>query len=457
MTQCECPAQRSFLNAGPLSEPNTVNHYGTTIWTLAASVLVTVFVGGAIWLGFNKFAVFGVAGAVFGLSAVIATRSRPGDQTGELRDLARTLGLAFEPGEAEGEPKFSPAVSVLGRWVSAANRLSGTLDGVSGTMIDLTTIQGTGDSETRRQWTAIRFEPGGLPAFVCVPRSLDTLAERVTLATIHFDARGEDELTRQTVADFRKFYVLGLRETAGVADEEAARRLFVAPRLEVLVEHPGWRIESARGSLVLAHPGIVPAADRASLWKQAARIRRALTAPVSRSVSPIPAAPGMDIGRQRSRRAGSQAGGVIGLVCGFFGSFIAFAALSASRLGPAGHGPANPSPAAFMPWFFVVVIGASITCVLVGSWLGRRVADLRYRPDHAGLSRRKVSKVWVAAGAFLGWMLGFVAGMGLMMLITPQRLPPWVAPVAFFSPPVIGLVLGGFAGGAYGLKRAAGA
>jgi hypothetical protein len=117
-------------------------------------------------------------------------------------------------------------------------------------------------------------------------------------------------MTRQTVAAFEKAYVLGLSDTSSSSAEDAVGRLFCAPRLEALAQHPRWHIQSADGYLIFARAGIAPAANRPALWHEALELRRALLAPVSSAVTPIPAAPGMDVGRQRNRSGGHRAGGI---------------------------------------------------------------------------------------------------------------------------------------------------
>jgi hypothetical protein len=61
----------------------------------------------------------------------------------------------------------------------------------------------------------------------------------------------------------------------------------------------------------------------------------------------------------------------------------------------------------------------------------------------------------VGAGAFLGSVIGMVIGMGLMMVVGPPVTARWLMPILFFSPPLLFVVLGGFAGFGYARKRAA--
>ena len=92
------------------------------------------------------------------------------------------------------------------------------------------------------------------------------------------------------------------------------------------------------------------------------------------------------------------------------------------------------------------MISSLIVGGIVGSWLGARVADLRYRPTPDGAPALKVGKGWVVAIAVLGWIVGGAIGMGLTALFSRTLRTMWLVPILFFTPPVVCLVLGGFAG-----------
>ena len=64
-------------------------------------------------------------------------------------------------------------------------------------------------------------------------------------------------------------------------------------------------------------------------------------------------------------------------------------------------------------------------------------------------------KGWVAAGAVTGWIIGGAIGMGLMAIFARKVRADWLMPILFFSPPVLCLVLGGFAGLIFARWRAA--
>ena len=227
----------------------------------------------------------------------------------ELREVARTLGLDYEDGGVKESHGLQPGAPLLERWVRCENRLSGTIDGAPAAMFDLTTIEGTGDGERKLTWTVILFAQSRLPFFVCVPRRWTTGGEQAKLTPINFDPREQDETTRQAISDFQKTYVLGVPETVSASGEDAIRRLFSAPGLDAMAQYPNWHVQSAGGFLVFALSWTAAAADRPALWSEALELRRGLLAPLSADATPIPAAPGMDVDRQRRppRRAPRRA------------------------------------------------------------------------------------------------------------------------------------------------------
>jgi hypothetical protein len=282
------------------------------------------------------------------------------------------------------------------------------------------------------------FEQTDLPAFSCFPDVWWTKIDRIHMSAVNFDPEIGDPMTRETVAEFQKLSQVCLPETATRSEEEEIRRLFRVPLMAALVRQPGWFIQSADECLVLARRGIAPGEERATLWRDAGALRRALLARESRARMPIPAAPGMERGREENRRVGRAGGGMAGAFLGFFGSFIAFATFMLNRIG----GPSPYAMLAFMP----IMIGGLVVGALVGSSVGRWLADRTYRPAPDGEPAPKIARGWVLAGAFIGWGVGLVIGLALVTVIGKLVPNAWFLPIVFFSPPLLFVVLGGAKG-----------
>ncbi len=181
---------------------------------LAGAVFSGAISGGAVWFFLNKMVVingqgllaragwplgmpilFAVTGAVIGVLSMIRSNRRERSLREQLAEVARSLGLAYEEGEVEVCTDDHPGLPLFERWVRSENRLSGTTDGAAATMLDLTTIHGTGDGATQQLWTVVVFPQTQLAAFVCIPKKWSTLAERATLPVISFDPEAADQRT----------------------------------------------------------------------------------------------------------------------------------------------------------------------------------------------------------------------------------------------------------------------
>ena len=153
----------------------------------------------------------------------------------------------------------------------------------------------------------------------------------------------------------------------------------------------------------------------------------------------------MERDRQSRRSSGRAWGGIAGALVGFFGSFIAFGAVMFSRGPAAGR--------LFLPFFLIIPVGAVVGAI-AGSQLGGWLASRSYRPTRDGAPTPSVGKGWIFAGAFAGWPLGIAIGMGLAVVLTRRIQAQWMMPIVFFSPGLLGLLLGGFAGYRVGRWRA---
>lgn len=410
---------------------------GAVIWGGLNSVVINGrhVIDGFAW-PFNTIFPFVVAGAIINGAAVVLSKRRSESHREELRAVAGELGLRFEDGDVEVAPEGRPRTLLCAQWSRCENRLSGMSGGSPAQMFELTTVSQKGDGSVRRNWTVIVFEQTGLPGFACFPKNWWTLADRALMSPVSFHPDEGAEATRRAVAEFDAIYQVCLGESLAGSDEEEVRNLFRAPRLLSLAQHPGWVIQSARGCLVCARRGIVPAAERGSLWREAAEVRRALAAPVSSAEPAIGAAPGMELGREGVRRVGRSGGSAAGAFAGFAVGFLVVAALTF------GHRRIHPFMlAAVLP----IIFGAAAAGAILGARLGGRAADRSYRRNPEAACKVRIGWGWVIAAAFAGWILGLPAGMGLVTLLQPH-VPLWLMPIVFFSPGLFGMFLGGLAG-----------
>ena len=82
----------------------------------------------------------------------------------------------------------------------------------------------------------------------------------------------------------------------------------------------------------------------------------------------------------------------------------------------------------------------------MGARLGGRAADRSFRRNPGAARKVRIGWGWVIAAAFAGWFLGMPVGLGLATLLTPHVKALWIMPIVFFSPPLVGMFLGGLAG-----------
>ncbi len=418
---------------------------GGGIWWITNQIVVNgrSILDRAAW-PLNTPVPFVVVGSVLTGISVLRANRRAQALREELRGVAGELGLTYEEGDVVVPPEARPNTPLFAGWSRCQNRLSGTNDGAAAQMFDLTTVSGAGDGTVDRSWTVVVFEQTHLPAFSCLPDVWWTKVDRIHMSPVNFDPEAGDPMTGHAVAEFQSSYQVCLPGRATATQEEETRRLFRVPLMAALARHSGWFIQAADGCLVFAHRGIAAAAERASLWREAAELRRAFLARVSSAVVSIPPAPGMERGREENRRVGRAGGGMAGAVLGFFGSFIGFATLMLNRRGA-------PSPYAMFA-FFPVMIGGLVVGAVVGTWVGRWLADRSYRPAPDGLPAPKIAWGWVIAGAFGGWAVGVAVGLTLVTIIGKLVPNGWFLPIVFFSPPLLIVVLGGVAGHRFGRR-----
>jgi hypothetical protein len=218
--------------------------------------------------------------------------------------------------------------------------MTGTAAGQTMTVVDLTTIEGSGESSKSVHRTLVLL-PGavrGVPDFELVPLNPGTgfltalgayeIADMLRLQGVTFDPeRAPAGIDPEVVRQFNANYLLsrGLEVQMaelkqGMVDQEAddaVRRAFPAAVLAHFGANPGWHVRAKDGDLVLWRQThrFCKAAERPQLMAGALEIRRVLTESTGSPVGEAVVGGGP---RQNPRQAVKRFGFTI------MGSFIGF-------------------------------------------------------------------------------------------------------------------------------------
>lgn len=395
---------------------------------------------------------FAIVGALLSFASACVKQIQRRQRTVEAATLAADLGLAaVENSEAFKRPKMP----LFDHWDKAESFFEGQCDGVPLELFDLSTANRGGEETTYDQWTVVLFRGINLPSFDCLEKTWATLLLRTFCPTVHFAADEADLATRQAVNEFNEQYqLLLLQPTADappISDETTVRSFFRAPLLAEFARRPGYRVQAADGCLIVARHGFIPLADRDELVRHAVELRGELLRPSHPAAAVIPAGRDQETGRQRARLAGRAIGGLCGGITGFFGGFIIFVSFMFGRALPGQIGLATPF------WFFGMVFGGLLGGIIVGAWVGGRVANRRYVVEQpakpTGINH--ADGAGIVPGAFLGWIVGGVVGVGLTALLAPWLKMDWLVPFLMFTPPLACLFLGAIVGRRFVLRRRA--
>jgi len=319
--------------------------------------------------------------------------------------------------------------------------------------------------------------PGeGLPDFDLGPRRLrHRVLGALGVAGVLFDRAGVPTAHQaEVVGRFARSWHLAASDplaslaagTAGSPEAEAAeaavRRLFTPRVMEALGPLVGLSARVRGGRLaVWRGKGHAPAGARAALLEDAIALREALLSGRTTSTpdTVVPAPPGVTPRTQARRLAGVMLGGVAGLFLGFFGGFGVFVSQVFGRDLPVG---------AFSVLMPLLAFGGAALGALVGAALGRMVSPLVPLPRPSATSALGVTSSrpvpgtlsgWAGAGMFLGFLLGGLGSMGLMVglrhLVGLDRIPFGVLATLFFAGPILGLTGGAIAGSRFAVRRSA--
>jgi hypothetical protein len=100
-------------------------------------------------------------------------------------------------------------------------------------------------------------------------------------------------------------------------------------------------------------------------------------------------------------------------------------------------------------------VGGLFIGAVLGRWLGGLVAVGRHGPAAGEAPVPRIRKGVIAALGFLGAIAGVAVGMVLTAVFVRDVRSGWLVPVLFFLPPVLGLILGAFAGLSIARRRSA--
>lgn len=411
-----------------------------------------------------------VVGAVMGYVKHVGERRR----SDGLAASAAELGLdhADEVGRNEIGAAGMPA---LADWSRGRNHHHGLVEGIPIDVVDATLVSESTDSEggTSRKTTertVVLLPAEGVPDLdlSAAGRGM-RLLHRLGIAGMAFDASAmaTGDATEAVERFDRSWIVAPGAEPMAEDDdpssrEAAVRRLFPTRVMDQLEPHAGCSAQFRGGRLaVWRGNGFRSAEQRRGLVADALALRRILVEAAARPAADgevVPAPAGETATRRARRGLGAIAGGVLGLMLGFFGGAIGFAGIFF------GADPPFASTAVLMP---LMVLGGAALGAVAGALIGMAAHRLMPIPEgvsiasltHGPRRRRPTRRAGLAEGLgmFLGFGLGGMVGggavMGLVQVFGPRDAPVWLILPVFFGCPIAGAVLGSIAAGRWASRR----
>jgi hypothetical protein len=408
-------------------------------------------------------------GALINTLAGVVNAIRSRGQTALMQQVADSLGLRYVP---DGSSVALGDAVTLRKTFDAGARDSLRVDHVFTGVYEDCPLSIADYTETHRANGAEGIESStwrctvcvvlidDLPDFSLAPRTLlhrllpGTSAGELTFAADQLPSQADCEVVRQfTFASRLKGVDLDAVDSGGLAirspqqaaaAESRTRRLFTPTVMQALLPFSQWSVQARAGQLAIWHKsGFSSAKERAELARAAMRIRTilidGLQAP---SPAEIPATSSEAVQTRRTRMVAARIGGAAGAILGFFVGFGAFVTIFFDR--------DVPLPTAIQMVCFFLCPTAGLT---LGGWLGALVGS-RLGPKFTSAGTANVrhqprNNPWTAAGAIAGFVLGGLAGLGLLALIDsrlrPDQIPMWLVLPAFFACPITGLVAGALA------------
>jgi len=313
--------------------------------------------------------VAGFLGALAGIGRLIARRRR----SAAAARVAEEMGFSSTADVPVGELKPFESLPVLKRRGWAGNLMTSRGDGQSVSVLDVTTIVGSGRGARSYNRTVALLPSAseGLPDFELRPRSFVVqLKAGFGMEGVTFTQEGLAPAVAEVVREFGRHYHLSSGSELFAAqmgwstseDDEAIRRAFPLEVLAYFAANPGWRVQSAGGNLALWRGDqFCPASDRQRLLTGALEAAHALRRGSDPEVaSPVMAGPPQDEAVARQ---------VVGLVLGAFLGFVAGVWVFLAVAMGLGF-PAPPEPGVRI-WIQRFLLGCPLIGLVLGALLGR--------------------------------------------------------------------------------------
>jgi hypothetical protein len=407
----------------------------------------------------------GVGSFVGGVVRAFATE-RARVRAEQLSALGQRSGFAYSPTVTKAElhldspwfPDWHRGEHWL-RWTNGESLID---------MVDLTEVTRGSKSHTTTKRTVFLSAVSGVPELDLRPRHFGHQLFRVLgFGEMSFDARKANTAQQtRAVKCFEQHWHLSVDDfstfgkgSRSVSEcEDAVRRLFTPTFMELLERFRGWSVRIRGDRLALWRGrGFAPTDRRESMIQSAAAfcdlfIARASLSPKDDQV--IPPLPGDSAYVRTQRTIAVFGGGVVGLFLGFFGGFGFFASLES--------GLDRPFAMSAAIFFALQMVGAALGCA-AGVLLGRSLSGFvkiprsTEDPRDAAISESQPASGWTIVGLFGGFIAGALTSAGLMAAVDHilglNNVPFWLLAPIFFAFPIVGLLVGAFAGGRFGSRR----
>jgi hypothetical protein len=400
-------------------------------------------------------------GAAVGAAGACWSLYRGRQRAREVREMCWSLGLGFTYAPAVAREDV-PQMPLFKRWSAGRYRVAGKWDGMAVEMFDFTPIAEEGGTDGAK--TVVLLPAADLPPFDLRPRTAGVrFLAMLGVEGITFDPAGlADPGKAAVVAHFNELFYLtpvgytpaifpdAGESTAPSADEQAIRRLFTVAVMEVLVQNPGWSIQSHGGHLAFWQGERVrPPSGWPELMAAALAIREALVEARTTAASEtgLPSRPPRPARIQAARVESAILGGLAGSLLGFFVGAAGSSAVFFQR--PFGAGLASRFLLEGAIFFGSVLAGAGL-----GALVGSRFPFRRPTPSTGESPEDPGRKAWrlriTGAGVGIGLIVGFFGGLSLAFAIDEALAVKldlfWITPMLTFS----GMGLGAFSGAVLG-------